>query len=682
MAARLEALAAQPPAPDNPGRRDRAKPASQRPPAQVAPFRDMTFLARGSLPGGDPSSLMDFKGFSPDGLRSGTYLDVVGTEPAAHQEIGGIPFKQRLVGNGSGVLLVPMPPNDGTILVGGSPEPAIEDKGGQQESGRHHLSAEQAIAKLYSYLDKPQPRYDLEHDWSVKILRDGIQGFKIYNTHRQPGNDYSEAGNGAIGLGDNRPFRVPNHNRYPLLFPHDTRVMSLPDEFTPQGRELTESALDKMVHLYNEYGIIPNYNAQSGLNVPARPVFLSTAYEWYITHPEKADQRVKDKFRDYMVVGAAEHDRIWNNQRDFTGAMGTSHAMVPGYQWLRKAGDMDTGNNGYNSSRVIGWDESTTRFGGREDAYLPVCLNAQLYRNKLILAFAAEELGMPLRGRDAEGWKQAAKEMGEEMYAQQFDPARGIHVDRDFEYNERSQIVTLASAWTLFAGLPTGKDALSTIGQLTYLDNGNGLLTTHPSDAVGSVSADRLRAAGADERTIKKNLQFHQSRNWDERIWPIEETAANEGLINYILSNDKGLSIQERLAANRFAQKIVHDQLQHQVDQFLKTGKFGEKYLANGEIDHGAHQYEPQEDGLGATTALAELNIELFLPVLYRSEDALLGALESGERDVDLTGIRMKVTRELQRKHMSGEVEVEQERHWQEMSAALPPAGVVVSFPK
>ncbi len=447
MAARTEASAAYPSAPDIPGRLVTANN------SHIQPASSGEVLALANLSPAQrrrhrhsPVSQNGLGGPADFSLNGERYsLDGIGT---AHL---GVAFRDTALGGFPHGLPIPRTDNAAEVVI-----PPAD----RREKVKHRLSAEQATAKLYSYIDKPQARYDLKQDWSIQVLKDGIKDFTGYNKHRQPENDYSEAGNGAIGFGDDKEYRVPNHNRYPLLFPHDTRVMSLPDAFTPEGRELTESALDKMVHLYSEYGIIPNYNAQSGLNVPARPVFLSTAFEWYMTHPEKDSKHVKAKFKDYMIVGAAEHEHIWNNQRDLTGAMGTSHAMVPGYTWLRKAGDMDTGNNAYNASRVIGWDESTTRFGGREDMYLPVCINAQLYRNKLILAFASEELGMPLRGRDAEGWRQTAKEMREEMYAQQFDPARGIHVDRDFEYNERSPIVTLASAWTLLAGLPIGKEAL------------------------------------------------------------------------------------------------------------------------------------------------------------------------------------------------------------------------------
>src|SRR6266700_6534076 len=162
MAAPKEALAAYQFATGTPGIEAGTSGSSARQPSQVAPFRDISFIAMNTAAqnGRDPLRGFTFQGLSPDGHRSGILLDVVRADPTAHIDVAGIPFYQQRVGNGAGVLLVPGASAEGVNLIGHSNVPSgevLEQLNISTETleKKHRLSAEQAIAKLYNYLDKP-----------------------------------------------------------------------------------------------------------------------------------------------------------------------------------------------------------------------------------------------------------------------------------------------------------------------------------------------------------------------------------------------------------------------------------------------------------------------------------------------------------------------------------------------
>ena len=494
------------------------------------------------------------------------------------------------------------------------------------------FSASQAKELLRDYANRKEKRLDIEHDPDIQDLIEGVERFKKYNVHEQIHDDPQETG--AIGLGPGY-FRVPNHDRYPFLFLHDFYFMSKGDKDTKEGRELIESGLDKLVFLYDQYKMFPNFSGFSALNASARPLFIPTVMEWYKSHPEKDSKEVKEKFKNYMNVGADEHDNIWNNHDDLKKSIGTNHHMVAGYRWLRRAGDKDIGEQ-YNASREIGWDESHGRFGGSEDAVFPICMNAILVKNKMLLAEAAKILDTEtLGGRTAEEWMQQASEMNADINELFYDPDRGTFFDYDFEDMKQRQELTLASAWTLYSDTATGEQALSVIGNLLHLDSGNGLTVTAMKDHQKDPSDDELKNAGLHPKTFKAIHRLNKPANWDGNVWPPELIATTEGMLNYIRfrkEGDKGLNPKDRLAITRFAISQIHNQLRVQMKIFKeKNGKFPEKWRADGTDDNGHYHYEPQENGIGWSATLAELNVKVFLPELYRLEDEL--ALMTGEKE-------------------------------------------------
>jgi len=516
------------------------------------------------------------------------------------------------------------------------------------------LTSDQAISLLRSFSEKRQPRIDLERDERIAKMLGGANAFLDTLVQEAPDSDFHHKGNIRLAEGT---IIAPNHDRYEgLLFPHDLYFMSKAFRDTPNGRAAVESSLDNIANVYDEYGIIPQYTALSGMNAPARPVYISTAWEWFITHPERNSEIIQAKFARYMEIGAQEHVNIWNNPADRTASgIGNNHTMVPGFEWLRLAAEKDSGDN-YQRVRTIGTDKFGSRFGYNEDVTFPLDLELILLRSKAILSQASDMLGRDFGGRSSQQWADDTVAMADELIRTHRDPESGTLFDFNTATEERNKVETIAQGWGLWAGLFTGDDALSIIGHLPYLESGYGLLTMNVNDLIKPLSPDDLGTSPIDPRLHRAVLGLHARQNWDAKIFSPEVMATTEGVIdNYILLGNKDISVSDRLATTRLMISTVQNNLHAQIDNFLKTGKFPEKLTEHGTEDTGEYQYEHQQGGLGWSAAHAKLNAEVYLPILYRAEDALQALVDDGKgavaRGVNLTEIRDEVLAKLRVKY-------------------------------
>ena len=118
---------------------------------------------------------------------------------------------------------------------------------------------------------------------------------------------------------------------------------------------------------------------------------------------------------------------------------------------------------------------------------------------------------------------------------------------------------------------------------------------------------------------------------------------------------NKDISVSDRLAITRFMISTVQNNLHAQIKNYLATGKFAEKLTEDGREDTGVYNYEHQASGLGWSAAHAKLNAEVYLPILYRAEDALQTLVDNGKGDVargiKLTEIRDEVVAKLRVKY-------------------------------
>ena len=454
----------------------------------------------------------------------------------------------------------------------------------------------------------------------IRDILAGVERFKQYNIHEQIDDDPVTD---AIGLGPGE-YRVPNKDRFPYPFPHDAYYMAKGDRNTEYGRKLVETFLDKQVQLYKRFKIMPNFGAYGSLNTGSPEFFIPMAMEWYDSHPGKETDEIKDKLKIYMEVGADEHDTVWNNPRDLTGAIGSYHHMVPGYKYLRRVGDRDAGY-ATNAGREWVWDFSSVRGAGSEDALLPICVNTILASNKETFGRAAEILGMEtLGGRTPQEWRSESAEMKQEINTFLYNPETKNYHDRDYKDNILREESTLAAVWALWGEVASGEQAMDVIRNLERLDHGHGLVVTAPEDFAPEIPDEAFLKLGIPKRYIKAIQRQLDPANWDGNVWPPPLITMKEGILKYVRSTDKGLSPADKLVMTRFAIRQTENEIKTQMNiRNTTNGKFSEKWKADGTDDNGHFHYEPQQNGLGWSATLAELNVTQFLPELYSLEDEL-----------------------------------------------------------
>jgi alpha,alpha-trehalase len=132
---------------------------------------------------------------------------------------------------------------------------------------------------------------------------------------------------------------------------------------------------------------------------------------------------------------------------------------------------------GDRSMRESGFDPSD-RFGSLNvDVvhYVPVCLNALLFRMEQDSAEIAEELGLP---EEAWQWRQKARERREAIDRHLWDPEAGLYFDYNFETGKRRHYEYVTTFYPLWAGAASPEQARRVRDNLSLFEAAGGLLTS------------------------------------------------------------------------------------------------------------------------------------------------------------------------------------------------------------
>jgi alpha,alpha-trehalase len=121
-----------------------------------------------------------------------------------------------------------------------------------------------------------------------------------------------------------------------------------------------------------------------------------------------------------------------------------------------------------------GWD-MTPRFDRHALNYLPIDLNALLYKYETDFARAAEILDDK---EEAARWLDIAKERKKAMDKLMWDNARGLYYDFNYIKEKRSSINSLAAYFPMWAGMVSDKQAADLVRALRRFENKGGLATT------------------------------------------------------------------------------------------------------------------------------------------------------------------------------------------------------------
>jgi alpha,alpha-trehalase len=217
-----------------------------------------------------------------------------------------------------------------------------------------------------------------------------------------------------------------------------------------------------------------------------------------------------------------------------------------------------------------GWD-MTTRFNRKALHYLPVDLNALLYKYETDFAASAEALGN--RGQ-TELWLKKAEARKATMNELMWSNTFGLYFDYNYAKKRRGIAVSLAAYYPMWAGMVSNKQAKQLVNSLKKFEHKGGLATTDGQVGAGGV----LKNVPA---------QWAYPNGWAPLHFIVVEA-----LQRYGYHND--------------AERIARKWLKTNLDWFTKHGEFMEKYNVVNPSKPPSDGVYPNHKGFGWTNAVFE----------------------------------------------------------------------------
>lgn len=373
-------------------------------------------------------------------------------------------------------------------------------------------------------------------------------------------------------IGLPKPYLVPSAGAVNFTF---EEIFYWDSYFMAQGligtpwQHLYKGIVEDLMSLMQRYGIIPNAGRTYMTGRSQPPFLTSMIMQVYEIEPNK------HWLEEAMNVAKDEYRAVW---------MGTTQP-----NWRQ----VFHGLSRYYDVNVLddlaecesGWD-MTTRFNRQALSYIPVDLNALLWRYERDFAAAAAILGEP---EEAAEWQKRAVRRRAMMKQYLWDDERGFWFDYNFMTGKRSPVWSLAAFYPMWAGLMSQHDAARLMQHLDKFEHAGGLTTTAKNPAV----------------QMRLPAQWAYPNGWA----PLQ-LLATEGMERYGFHTE----------ATRVARKWLAVNLQ----TFEKTGEFFEKYNVVHPGEEPVEGVYPSQTGFGWTNAVFTRLSERYLaaeeiPVLASS---------------------------------------------------------------
>ncbi|HUD05735.1 MAG TPA: trehalase family glycosidase [Candidatus Saccharimonadales bacterium] len=225
------------------------------------------------------------------------------------------------------------------------------------------------------------------------------------------------------------------------------------------NKELVMGILDDLMTLFERFKIVPNAS-RTYLTGRSQPPFL-TSFIWDLFQTYNLDKKWLERS---MSVAEEEYKTVW---------MGTSkpNARLV-YRGLSRYYDINYINE--LAQAESGWD-MTPRFGRHTLEYVPVDLNALLYKYEIDFGRTARLLGDK---RKAAEWETSARHRKQTINELMWDKGRGLYYDYNYAKEKKGNVSSLASYYTMWAGLANEEQAKQMVGALKRFENKGGLATT------------------------------------------------------------------------------------------------------------------------------------------------------------------------------------------------------------
>lgn len=329
-----------------------------------------------------------------------------------------------------------------------------------------------------------------------------------------------------------------------------------------EHQELVLGILENLVSLYNRYKIIPNAS-RTYLMGRSQPPLL-TSFIWDVYEAYDMDT---DWLGAMLEVAESEYHTVW---------MGTAkpnwrqvHKGLSRYYDINMLHDL--------AEAESGWD-MTPRYGRKALNYLPVDLNALLYKYE---ADFARYYRLIEDEAAADRWENAAAERATMMNSLMWSNTRGMYYDYNYDKKRRGNVSSLAAFFPMWAGMVDEKRAAQLVRSLRRFEERGGLSTT-------------------DAQTINQVKPGALPTQWAHpNGWAPLQFIVIEGLQKYGYHTD----------AHRIATKWLRTNL----DWFNKNGVFLEKYNVVSPGKPPLKGLYPSQTGFGWTNAIFERFCQEFI---------------------------------------------------------------------
>jgi alpha,alpha-trehalase len=224
-------------------------------------------------------------------------------------------------------------------------------------------------------------------------------------------------------------------------------------------KDVVMGMLENLIFMFDRFHIIPNAS-RNYLTGRSHPPLL-TSYIFDVYHAYDMDKKWLKK-----MIETAQHEYriVW---------MGTTKPNVRKvYLGLSRYYDINVLND--LAEAESGWD-MTTRFSRKCLDYLPIDLNALLYKYEKDFAVAAEILG---NAKEHKEWLKKANYRKRAIDHLMWDNLHKTYFDFNYQKHRHSMVNSLASYYPMWAGMIDRRRAEHLVRNLRRFEHKGGLATT------------------------------------------------------------------------------------------------------------------------------------------------------------------------------------------------------------
>ena len=360
-------------------------------------------------------------------------------------------------------------------------------------------------------------------------------------------------------LGLPKPYLVPSYAEatgfdYDEMYYWDSyfMVQGLLDD---THRALVTGILEDLESLFKRFRIIPNAS-RTYLMGRSQPPFL-TSFIMDVRSTYKLDDKWLEKS---ILIAKQEYATVWRGDKK------PNEREV--YRGLSRYYDINYLND--LAETESGWD-MTPRFNHKALNYLPVDLNALLYKYEVDFAKTERLLG---NEAEAKQWETAASKRRRTMNELMWDEGRGLYYDYDYHRQKRGSVSSLAAYYPMWAGMVSKDQAERMVRALRRFEEKGGLTAT-----------DTLPIGQFRPGSIP--VQWAAPNGWAP--------------LHFIV-----VQALERYGYHVEAKRIALKWLRTNLDWFNKNGVFLEKYNVVSPEKPPVKGVYPSQEGFGWTNSVFE----------------------------------------------------------------------------